>query len=206
MPCQVVQALFILLGTPSPCVLASMKKPGHTVNDESLSSYVQWYDYLSQTVDADTIASLSAGACEKPVQAGSHPLHAPGNLATKSHWEDHAPLSPGSSVVVVTQAEYDGTVACSFVSESAEKSVFCAQEVAEHTLVKRWIPRDATVLEMGARYGTTSCAISQALRNSGKQVLSSQMSEFGTPFHKIGRPTTVTSFFTGGFLAGVATS
>ncbi|CAE7198541.1 unnamed protein product [Symbiodinium sp. CCMP2592] len=157
-------------GNSKPCVLASMKKPGHTVNDESLQSYVQWYDYLSQTVDADTIASLSAGACERPVRAGSRPLRAPGNLATKSHWEDHAPLSPGSSVVVVTQAEYDGTVACSFVSESTEKSVFCAQEVAEHTLVKRWIPRDATVLEMGARYGTTSCAISQALGNSGKQV------------------------------------
>ena len=154
-------------GSSKPCVLASMKKPGHTVNDESLSSYVQWYDYLSQTVDADTIASLSA-ACARPLR-GPHPV-APGNLATKSHWEDHAPLSPGLSAVVVTQAEYDGTVTCSFVSESAEKSVFCAQEVAEHTLVKRWIPRDATVLEMGARYGTTSCAISRALGNSGKQV------------------------------------
>lgn len=62
------------------------------------------------------------------------------------------------------------------VKEVADCSTFrgagflCAIESPEHQLVRRWIPEDATVLELGARFGTTSCEIAAALKNSGKLV------------------------------------
>eukprot|EP00747_Dinoflagellata_sp_TGD_P021860 gnl/TRDRNA2_/TRDRNA2_128742_c1_seq1.p1 gnl/TRDRNA2_/TRDRNA2_128742_c1~~gnl/TRDRNA2_/TRDRNA2_128742_c1_seq1.p1 ORF type:complete len:242 (+),score=20.90 gnl/TRDRNA2_/TRDRNA2_128742_c1_seq1:213-938(+) len=43
----------------------------------------------------------------------------------------------------------------------------CLVESASRRLVKRWLPTDASVLEIGAGYGTTSCEISAVLRNSG---------------------------------------
>lgn len=36
-------------------------------------------------------------------------------------------------------------------------------EKEEQMLIRKYIPRDATVLEMGARYGTVSCVISEVL-------------------------------------------
>lgn len=43
-------------------------------------------------------------------------------------------------------------------------------EKYERELVKSYVPKDATVLEMGARYGTVSCVISQVLDNPKKHV------------------------------------
>lgn len=43
-------------------------------------------------------------------------------------------------------------------------------EKEEQFLVNRYIPRDATVLEMGARYGTISCLLSQILDDPTRHV------------------------------------
>ena len=47
---------------------------------------------------------------------------------------------------------------------------FCGMEWDEWMLVRALLPRDSTVLELGARYGTTSCVIAQAQNNSGRLV------------------------------------
>lgn len=38
-------------------------------------------------------------------------------------------------------------------------------EKDQQTLIRKYIPKDATVLEMGARYGTVSCVLSEILQN-----------------------------------------
>lgn len=46
----------------------------------------------------------------------------------------------------------------------------CGIEFPEHTLVRDWIPEGATVMEFGARYGTTSCEIAKKIGNDGRVV------------------------------------
>lgn len=43
-------------------------------------------------------------------------------------------------------------------------------EAEEQYLVRKYIPKDATVLEMGARYGTVSCVLSQILDDPTKHL------------------------------------
>ena len=45
-----------------------------------------------------------------------------------------------------------------------------ALEKPEQYLAEIYIPKDATVLEMGARYGTVSCVINKRLKDPTKQV------------------------------------
>jgi len=46
----------------------------------------------------------------------------------------------------------------------------CYIESPEHALVHKWIPANATVMEFGARFGTTTCEIAKKLGNSGRMV------------------------------------
>eukprot|EP01031_Cornospumella_fuschlensis_P031991 gene31991-38682_t len=59
----------------------------------------------------------------------------------------------------VKEAELRG--ACSF------RGARCAMEAVEHSLVRRFLKHDDAVLELGARFGTTSCEIASVQRNSG---------------------------------------
>jgi len=47
----------------------------------------------------------------------------------------------------------------------------CEIEYPEHNLVRAWIPQDATVMEFGARFGTTSCEIAKQQNNSGNLIV-----------------------------------
>jgi len=53
----------------------------------------------------------------------------------------------------------------SFIGDA---SFSCYIESPEHTLARRWIPANATVLEFGARFGTTTCELAKTLKNSGR--------------------------------------
>lgn len=44
----------------------------------------------------------------------------------------------------------------------------CHIESPEHAMLKKWIPDTATVIEFGARFGSTTCEIAKKLQNSGK--------------------------------------
>ena len=46
----------------------------------------------------------------------------------------------------------------------------CAIETPEHYLVRKYVPRNATVIEFGARFGTTTCVLAEATHNSGALV------------------------------------
>ena len=55
---------------------------------------------------------------------------------------------------------------CSFLNHY-NKNANCEIEKYEHILVQKYINNNAKVLELGARYGTTSCEITTKLNNSG---------------------------------------
>lgn len=46
----------------------------------------------------------------------------------------------------------------------------CYIEAPEHALVHRWVPANATVMEFGSRFGTTTCELAKKLENSGRLV------------------------------------
>jgi FkbM family methyltransferase len=66
--------------------------------------------------------------------------------------------------VAVSENEFKEKTKCSFMGAS------CKTEVIEHALVRNYIEFSDTVLEFGGRFGTTSCEIAKALKNSGKIV------------------------------------
>ena len=49
-----------------------------------------------------------------------------------------------------------------------ELPFICEVELPEHFLVRKYLPRNATVLEFGGRFGTTTCAIAEIQANSGR--------------------------------------
>merc|ERR1719326_1770041 len=58
---------------------------------------------------------------------------------------------------------------CTFIGRDGTPTN-CDIEINSRAMVAKWIPEDATTLEVGARYGTVSCAIAQKQKQSGKQV------------------------------------
>lgn len=61
------------------------------------------------------------------------------------------------------------TCNCAFINRLSLPAN-CDIEANSRLMVVQWIPKDATVLEVGARYGSVSCAISRVLGESGKLV------------------------------------
>ena len=57
-----------------------------------------------------------------------------------------------------------------FVNESGEVVDTDLFETYEQALVLKHLPKDATVLELGARYGTVSCVISSVLADPTRHV------------------------------------
>eukprot|EP00747_Dinoflagellata_sp_TGD_P224263 gnl/TRDRNA2_/TRDRNA2_96491_c0_seq1.p1 gnl/TRDRNA2_/TRDRNA2_96491_c0~~gnl/TRDRNA2_/TRDRNA2_96491_c0_seq1.p1 ORF type:complete len:440 (+),score=39.48 gnl/TRDRNA2_/TRDRNA2_96491_c0_seq1:3-1322(+) len=70
----------------------------------------------------------------------------------------------------VTDAESNTTTECSYKQEDGKLKIPCIFERGSRELVRRWIPSEASVLELGAGYGTASCEISAVTRNSGRHV------------------------------------
>eukprot|EP00928_Gymnodinium_smaydae_P064018 TRINITY_DN47457_c0_g1_i1.p1 TRINITY_DN47457_c0_g1~~TRINITY_DN47457_c0_g1_i1.p1 ORF type:complete len:404 (-),score=97.68 TRINITY_DN47457_c0_g1_i1:79-1290(-) len=69
----------------------------------------------------------------------------------------------------ISQEEYDEDLPCSFFDEEGER-LSCTAEVPNHEMVMNFLDSGMTVLELGARYGTTTCAIASQLQNSGRIV------------------------------------
>jgi len=62
------------------------------------------------------------------------------------------------------------TVAQNGCSEFVGTNIICQIEFPEHKLVRDWIPKNATVMEFGARFGTTTCEIAHKQQNSGRLI------------------------------------
>lgn len=61
------------------------------------------------------------------------------------------------------------TAACAFMTNKGPH-VDCSMEWHEHQMVKKFLPPHSTVLELGSRYGLTSCHVANKQGNSGKLV------------------------------------
>lgn len=74
--------------------------------------------------------------------------------------------------VPMHEIEYDPKQPCSYKGFNGlkEKKAKCYLERDEHELAKKYIKAEDKVLELGARFGTTSCVIASQLKNSGHLV------------------------------------
>lgn len=72
-------------------------------------------------------------------------------------------------MILSKKNESCGTCQCAFINRISLPAN-CDIEANSRLMAVKWIPRNATVLEVGARYGSVSCAISRVLGESGKQV------------------------------------
>lgn len=71
----------------------------------------------------------------------------------------------------VTKAELDRSDWCSFLTEKGWPAA-CPLEHPEHWLVQQHLQSNSTgVLELGGRYGTTTCEIAKKLGNSGRNIV-----------------------------------
>jgi FkbM family methyltransferase len=66
---------------------------------------------------------------------------------------------------IVTEEELSGKSKCSFLGAD------CPLEIIEHRLVSEFVEPSDVVLELGGRFGTTSCQIAHKQQNSGKLVV-----------------------------------
>lgn len=69
----------------------------------------------------------------------------------------------------ITFHERTNPASCSFLKEDG-KPADCLLEVPVHKLVQKFVKPGSTVLELGSRYGTTTCEIARAQGNSQKLV------------------------------------
>jgi hypothetical protein len=78
-------------------------------------------------------------------------------------------LAPAEKKSSAQEASSCSSCKCSYVGQGGG-TANCDTEIDSKSLVEKWIPHNATVLEVGARYGSVSCAISSKLKESGRQV------------------------------------
>jgi hypothetical protein len=71
----------------------------------------------------------------------------------------------------LTSTERESMHGCSFVSLNPKISIECPIERDEHDLVRKFISPKDSVLELGGRFGTTSCEIAVMQNNSGSLVV-----------------------------------
>lgn len=78
-----------------------------------------------------------------------------------------------SSIIPITESEYKKQIPCSFIGHGGIQPMTakCDIELIEHNLVKKYITEQSIVLEIGGRYGTTSCTIAKQLNNNGNLVV-----------------------------------
>lgn len=72
-------------------------------------------------------------------------------------------------MIISQKNESCDTCHCAFINRNFQPAN-CDIEYNSRLVAVKWIPKTATVLEVGARYGSVSCAISRVLGDSGKQV------------------------------------
>ncbi|KAH8053604.1 hypothetical protein JL722_9449 [Aureococcus anophagefferens] len=72
--------------------------------------------------------------------------------------------------VAASPAKRSGTIRKSGCDafEHGALPFICEVELPEHFLVRKHLPRNATVLEFGGRFGTTTCQIAEVQGNSGR--------------------------------------
>lgn len=69
----------------------------------------------------------------------------------------------------VTAAEQEGKEACSYIADGPPgATALCGIEAGTQAVIAKYVLANSTVLETGARYGTTTCFIASIQNNSGR--------------------------------------
>eukprot|EP00746_Dinoflagellata_sp_MGD_P164723 gnl/MRDRNA2_/MRDRNA2_93537_c0_seq1.p1 gnl/MRDRNA2_/MRDRNA2_93537_c0~~gnl/MRDRNA2_/MRDRNA2_93537_c0_seq1.p1 ORF type:complete len:278 (+),score=53.40 gnl/MRDRNA2_/MRDRNA2_93537_c0_seq1:75-908(+) len=92
-----------------------------------------------------------------------------GTLEAKTSDFGNSPSNKSLAAANATSGAQEFVYPCTFLNEHG-KSARCDIEANSGTMVQKWIQPTSVVLEVGARYGTVSCAISERLLQSGKMV------------------------------------
>lgn len=134
-------------GVPSMAVV-SVAKDALWAKADSVQQAL--LDSRAPSLDPQIPAKQGASQADSLLESARKQLE---HFGPRAHWNRAMATSPLSQ--------------CTFKDERGKKA-FCSIEKPEHKLVRKFIPPNATVLELGARYGTTSCEISHQLQNSGR--------------------------------------
>lgn len=73
------------------------------------------------------------------------------------------------AAVGILESEVRDPQSCSFLDETG-RPLNCGTETTNIGRIRKWVHAKATVLELGAQYGMTSCEIAKAIQNSGRVV------------------------------------
>lgn len=96
-------------------------------------------------------------------------VHLQGALISKKskdlHVLSHSPVRAGSSV----DFSKENSTPC-MLNEHGQEAWPCHIEYNSRAFVRKWLPSNASVLEIGARYGSVSCVIAGMQHQSGKVV------------------------------------
>ena len=87
------------------------------------------------------------------------------------------------SAVGILDVERQKVRTCSFLDE-ASQPLPCGNETTNLGRIRRWVHSKATVLELGAQYGMTSCEIAKAIQNSGRIVTIEPNPRVWTALHR----------------------
>jgi len=115
----------------------------------------------SATFKANGAASVSVAKSQAQFRRG-HVSDLHQDALFQMAWAQEDKLHSQSQVAHVAEENCS-----SFVGDAGFS---CYIESPEHTLLRKWIPANATVMEFGARFGTTTCELAKKLGNSGQLV------------------------------------
>ena len=87
------------------------------------------------------------------------------------------------SAVGILEVEHKRLQACSFLDEHGQP-LPCGNETTNLARIRSWVNSKATVLELGAQYGMTSCEIAKAIQNSGRVVTIEPNPRVWTALHR----------------------
>ena len=87
------------------------------------------------------------------------------------------------SAVGILEMEHKRLQACSFLDEHGQP-LPCGNETTNLARIRSWVNSKATVLELGAQYGMTSCEIAKAIQNSGRVVTIEPNPRVWTALHR----------------------
>ena len=87
------------------------------------------------------------------------------------------------SAVGILDVEHQRLRSCSFLDENGQP-LPCGNETTNLARIRSWVNSKATVLELGAQYGMTSCEIAKAIQNSGRVVTIEPNPRVWTALHR----------------------
>jgi len=131
-------------------------------------SFIDPHMVKSLTSNAEGVAAPHSRLRKTRRAAGQYPNHVDWHLNADGSFR----ASP--SLKIPLRYDVNGVFGCdscdcSFI-DRFNQTTNCNIERNSRVVVFKWLPEDSSVLEVGARYGSTSCAIADKQKQSGRLV------------------------------------